>query len=254
MNVAERLIVAADFDPRTCGGATGVKVKVMALARALEGTGVIIKVNSVLRALGYDLIRHLHDFGLKVFADLKIVDIAKTLEYDGAFLAECKPAIVTVMGAADVDGIHALKKAIGADTEVLAVTVLTSHDDNESFALYGCPASAGVLRFARLAKLGGADGLILSPQELSIVTKKPELAGMTFNTPGIRPSWSIVPGDDQKRVANVGDALLAGADRIVVGRPILNAKPNDQDLPANPREAVLRTLASIENAVAVREA
>ncbi|HTW97116.1 MAG TPA: orotidine 5'-phosphate decarboxylase / HUMPS family protein, partial [Candidatus Methylomirabilis sp.] len=74
----ERLIVAADFKPADCGNIAGVEKKVLSLAEALANLGVIIKVGSILRACGYGLITKLHDLGLKVFADLKLIDIPET--------------------------------------------------------------------------------------------------------------------------------------------------------------------------------
>jgi len=245
LKVEERLIVAADYSPKEYGGIKGVEQKVLALARNLEGLGVYIKVNSVLRAVGYGLITKLHDLGLKVFADLKLVDIPNTMGTDGEMLAEVKPEIMTVMCCAGVDGMNAVQNILGDITEVLGVTILTSLNEEECQAIFTCSTKAGVLKFARMAQLAGLGGLILSPKEVDVLNKRFELT-LTLNTPGIRPSWSIIEGDDQSRVLTPQKAIENGAERIVIGRPVLKARPNDQGLPQNPRGAVERTLEEIK--------
>lgn len=248
LKLEERLIVAADYSPKKYGGIRGVESKVLALAKELEGLGVYIKVNSVLRAVGYSLITKLHDLGLKVFADLKLIDIPNTMATDGEMLAEAKPEIVTVMCCAGIDGMNAVQKVIGHSTEVLGVTVLTSLNEEECQAIFTCSTKAGVLKFARLAQLAGVGGLILSPKEVEILKNRFELT-LSLNTPGIRPEWSIVKGDDQTRVLTPQKAIRNGAERIVLGRPILRAASNSNGLPQKPKEAVERTLEEIKAAL-----
>jgi orotidine-5'-phosphate decarboxylase len=242
MDPSERLIVAADYDPRKEGGVTGVRQKVIKLAGDLEGLGVIIKVNSILRASGFELIADLHKMGLRVMADLKLIDIPNTMEMDGAMLAEYKPELVTVMCCAGIEGMRQVQIALGSTTEVLGVTILTSLDEEECQGIFTCSTRAGVLRFARMTQLAGLNGLVSSPQEAEMLAAKKELV-LATNTPGIRPAWSLVAGDDQARVMTPGKAIQAGVKRIVVGRPITQAK--------NPREAVERTLEEIQAALAV---
>lgn len=241
----ERLIVAVDYSPKDFGGIQGVESKVLALAKELEGLGVYIKVNSVLRAVGYSLITKLHDLGLKVFADLKLIDIPNTMGTDGEMLTEVKPEILTVMCCAGIDGMNAVQKVLGDTTEILGVTVLTSLNEEECQSIFTCSTKAGVLKFARMAQLAGLSGLILSPQEVDILNKRFELT-LTLNTPGIRPVWSLVEGDDQSRVLTPQKAIESGAERIVIGRPIIKACPNDQGHPRNPRTAAEQTLEEIK--------
>jgi len=236
MELSERLIVAADFDPRKVGGFDGVRSKVLTLASEIKGTGVIIKVNSFLRAYGYELIDVLHQLELKVFADLKLIDIPATMEIDAAMLEKHKPDLLTVMCCAGIDGMHAVQKTL-PNTKVLGVTVLTSLNEEECQAIFTCSTKAGVLRFARMAKLAGLGELILSPKEVGVVKDRFELQ-LGLNTPGIRPVWSLVEGDDQSRVLTPEQAIRNGAQRIVIGRPITQSK--------NPREAVQKTLEEIE--------
>jgi orotidine-5'-phosphate decarboxylase len=236
MKTEERLIVAADYDPQKSGGMEGTVACVLGLAKELKGLGVYIKVNSVLRAAGYQLINRLHDEGLRVFADLKLVDIPSTMKTDATLLATYPPEMLTVMCCAGIDGMHAVQSTL-ADTKVLGVTVLTSLNEEECQAIFTCSTEAGVLRFARMAKLAGLGELILSPKEVEVVKDRFEL-GLGLNTPGIRPEWSLVEGDDQSRVLTPAQAIKNGATRIVIGRPIIQAE--------NPREAAQRTLEEIQ--------
>jgi len=240
MKVAERLIVAADYDPRKEGGVSGVREKVLKLGDDLEGLGVIIKVNSILRAMGFSLISDLHDAGLKIMADLKLIDIPNTMKMDGTMLAEYKPELVTVMCCAGIEGMSQVQKAMGDTTEILGVTILTSLDEEECQAIFTCSTKAGVLRFARMGQLAGLQGLVSSPQEAEMLAAKTEIV-LAANTPGIRPAWSLVAEDDQQRVMTPGKAIEAGVKRIVVGRPITQA--------VSPREATERTLEEIEEAL-----
>jgi len=254
LKLEERLILPADFKP-DLGGISEVRRKVLELAGSVEGTGVIIKVNSALRACGYSLIKELHDRGVKVMADLKLVDIAETMETDALIIAEYAPELLTVMCCAGIEGMRRVRYGVLSEMEVLGVTVLTSLNEEDCQAIFTCSTKAGVLRFARMAQLAGLNGLVLSPAELEVVRDRPELA-LTFNTPAIRPAWSVfVGGDDQNqnRVMTPAKAIEAGADRIVVGRPILGAKPNDKGLPNSPREAVERTIAEIAEGLTICE-
>lgn len=239
MKLEERLIVAADYypvKPVKFDGTGGTVKRVLDLAEKLDGLGVYIKINSVLRAAGYQLIDKLHGKGLKVFADLKLIDIPNTMKTDAALLAPHSPEMLTVMCCAGIDGMHAVQDAL-PHTKVLGVTVLTSLNEEECQAIFTCSTKAGVLRFARMAKLAGLGELILSPKEIEIVKDRFELK-LGLNTPGIRPKWSIVKGDDQSRVLTPMQAIKNGATRIIVGRPIVDAE--------DPREAVQRTLEEIQ--------
>lgn len=234
LSIENRLIVAADYAP-TGIGIQGVREKVLELADQLVDMGVILKINSILRACGYELINEIQERGLEVFADLKLVDIPQTMMLDGMLLDYARPALVTAMANAGVRGLQSLSGAMPS-TSVLAVTILTTFDEEECIEIFGCTPVEGVARFASIAQKGGVDGLILSPKELGIITDMPDIY-LDGNTPGIRPKWAIVEGDDQKRVTTPADAIAAGSKRIVVGRPITGSD--------NPRDAVERTLDEI---------
>jgi len=237
------LIVAADFKPEE-NGRLGARQEVINFAKKIKGTGVYIKINSILRACGYDLIDNLHDLGLKVVADLKLKDIPETMEIDAMFLTEAKPEIITVLCDASVEGMLRVKEQLkGSGSEILGVTVLTSLDEDECQAIYVCSTKAGVVRLARLAENARLDGLVLAAEEIGVIRKRRELDNFSLNTPAIRPEWTIVGGDDQakKRIKTPAQAIEMGVDRIIVGRPITRNK--------DPQSALLRTLSEIEVAL-----
>ncbi len=241
---AERLIVAADFKPTPGIGNTPrfwVRSKVLELTDRLENTGVYLKVNSASRACGYDLSDDIHKRGLKVFLDLKFFDIPETLSTDGVLLREAKPELLTVVCSAGIAAMRALKEEL-PDTEILGVTVLTSQNDADCLKMYSCITDVAVNRLAEWALKSGIGGVISSAKEAEAVRR---IIGpnMTINTPAIRPTWAIVPADDQnpERIMTPAKAIKAGADRIVVGRPITKAK--------DPYDAVMRTIEEIASAI-----
>lgn len=216
---AERVIVAADFKPSAPNGREWVKKQVLTLADDLNGTGVYLKVNSALRAVGYGLIDEIHSRGLRVFADLKLFDIGETLSTDGALLLEAKPELLTTVCSAGIASMQALKAEL-PQTEVLGVTVLTNLKDADTQAMFTCTTEEAVMRFAQVAADAKIDGLISSPKEAAALRAKFGIL-LSLNTPAIRPLWALVPGDDQNpdRIMTPTKAIKAGADRIVVGRP-----------------------------------
>lgn len=226
LGLEERLIVALDFEPDSKDiwhARWNIRHQVLAFAESLRGVGVYVKVNAILRACGYELIEELRKMGLRVFADLKLHDISHTLATDGKFLRAARPEILTVMCNAGTESMRKLKEML-PDTEVLGVTVLTSVTEEDAEQIHGT-ANVGdtVVRLAHLADKAGIDGLIASPREATVLRSQFGNR-FTINTPGIRPLWALVPGDDQKRVMTPEMAIRAGADRIVVGRPVLEAK------------------------------
>ncbi len=241
LTAAERLIVAADFQPDN-GGRNGVRRRVLSLADMLAGTEVYLKVNSALRACGYQLIDQIHERGLRVFADLKLIDIVETMSTDGALLKEVGPELLTTVCVAGVTAMQALKAEL-PNTEVLGVTVLTSLKEGDTKAMFTCSTEEAVKRFAQLAVDARIDGLISSAKEAEVLRAKFGIL-MSLNTPAIRPSWYKDPNDDQDpaRIMTPAKAIKAGADRIVVGRPIVRAD--------NPYDAVMRTIEEIKGAIA----
>jgi len=233
----ERLVVAADFKPTTSNSRNEVWNKVMELAEELRDTGVYLKVNSALRVYGYKLIRAIKYRGLRVFADLKLDDIPSVLEADGMYLAEEKPEIVTVACTAGIPSMRTLQAKL-PETEVLGVTVLTNMEEASADSMFTCSVNGAVMRLARTAKEAEISGLVCSPKE--VLGLRTEFGDrFTLNTAGIRPEGLVVENDDQNpaRVMTPEQAMQAGADRIIVGRPITQS--------TNRRETALRIIEAI---------
>lgn len=157
-----------------------------------------------------------------VFLDLKLHDIPNTVAGAVASLAPLGAAMLTLHAGGGPAMIAAARKAAEAAGPnrpiLLAVTVLTSMDAEQlgAIGVAGGPAQQ-VLRLARMAMDAGADGLVCSPREVSLI--RDALGDAPFLVvPGIRPAGSAA--GDQARIATPQDAVAAGADWIVVGRPI----------------------------------
>jgi len=156
-----------------------------------------------------------------VFLDLKLHDIPNTVAGAVRALAPLRPAWVTIHAAGGSAMIAAAREAAGDGTRILAVTVLTSLD---AAALAETGVAGGpvqqVLRLGRLAVAAGADGLVCSPREVAPL--RDALGdGPVLAVPGVRPAGSAA--DDQARIATPEEMARAGADWIVVGRPITRA-------------------------------
>jgi orotidine-5'-phosphate decarboxylase len=158
---------------------------------------------------------------VSVFLDLKLHDIPATVAGAVRAVARLRPEVLTVHAAGGADVIRAAVEAAAPGTMVAAVTVLTSlgDDDLGRIGLSG-PVPDAVLRLAVLSVEAGAQGLVCSPREVSAV--RAEVGDdVTLITPGVRPAGS--EAHDQARVATPEEALLAGADLLVIGRPITRA-------------------------------
>ena len=177
---------------------------------------------------GPTILRLIHEIaGNKIFLDLKLHDIPATVTR--AFLAASAfgPEFITV----HCDGSEGLLRRVTKNnplkTKVLAVTLLTSMNretlKNLGYAKkYIDDITALVLLRAQMAKKAGCQGVVCSGHEVSML-KKEVGNDMIAVTPGIRPAWSLVGNDDQKRIVTPQTAVEDGADYIVVGRPIRDA-------------------------------
>lgn len=249
----ERLVLPADFVADEEGGLVAVHRKVLDLASSVSGTGVVIKVNCVARALDYELIAELHDQGLAVCLDLKLIDIRNTMLNDAAYLALAwyQPEMLTLMCCSGVESMSAMQKAL-PKTEIWGVTVPTNFNDEMSMRSFGRKVADAVKNFAEMAVEAGIGGIVCSPHEIEMV-RAIIGPGMTINTPSLRPIWAEVKDDDQARTMPILDAFCLGTDRGVIGRPVLRAKPNTDGRPQSPREAVEWVIRDIKEGLAARK-
>jgi orotidine-5'-phosphate decarboxylase len=214
MKAKDRLIVALDVP--TVAAANS-------LVARLRGRVGMFKVGSQLfTAAGPDFVRALVSSGEKVFLDLKYHDIPNTV---GLAVGEAARLGVSLVDVHALGGKAMLEAGVSAlpamGARLLAITILTSHDDG-TLGEIGVASSvpASVQSLARLARSAGVDGVVASPHEVGLIR---EACGPDFLivTPGIRPAGAAK--GDQARPATPAAALRAGADYLVVGRPIIEA-------------------------------
>jgi orotidine-5'-phosphate decarboxylase len=196
------------------------------LARQLRGTAGLMKVGSQLfTAEGPQAVRKLSSLGFDIFLDLKFHDIPNTVAGAVASAAEL-PGIrlLTLHASGGSAMMQAAKSALDGKKNrpaLLGVTILTSMDAKglKQVGISGSPGSRA-LALARLAKKAGLDGVVASAHEASAIRRA---CGSKFLivVPGVRPANSST--NDQSRVATPADAIRAGADYLVIGRPITGA-------------------------------
>jgi len=196
-------------------------------------------------AEGPDGIRTIVALGLPVFADVKFHDIPNTVAGAVKALAPSGATMInlhTSGGAAMMEAAAAAAAGFSPRPKILGVTVLTSLEQSDlaGMGISGTPLDQ-VVRLARLAQKSGLDGIICSPQEISAVR---DACGADFLivTPGVRPAGTAL--DDQRRVTTPVRALQAGADYLVIGRPITAA--------SDPAEAAREIAADLSGALAAR--
>jgi orotidine-5'-phosphate decarboxylase len=236
MNIAarDRLIVALDFPTvdaaRTFVDRLGPAVTFYKVGLELAMSG------------GFDLARELARRGRQVFLDMKLLDIGNTVERATRCAAATGATFLTVHAQDSKTLRAAVAGKAGTGLRLLGVTVLTNLDGNdlEEQGFAESPAQL-VARRARLAREAGCDGVVVSGREASDA-RRAAGPGLVIVTPGIRPAGAV-PGD-QARAATPQMAIAAGADYLVVGRPITAAP--------DPAQAVESFVQAIEEALAIR--
>jgi orotidine-5'-phosphate decarboxylase len=210
------------------------------LIKAIGGTVGFFKIGSQLfTSTGPHIVEEVRASGSKVFLDLKYHDIPNTVRN----AVESASALGVEMLTIHLSGGRAMCEAAvvgrgNSNVLILGVTVLTSLNDISLFEIgFRSSVEDAVLLLAELAKNVGITGLVASPKELGILRER---FGSLFTVviPGIRPAWS--DADDQKRVLTPRQAVEAGADYLVIGRPITASK--------DPKTAVQTIVDELEQA------
>jgi orotidine-5'-phosphate decarboxylase len=229
VNARERVIVALDVPDLAA---------LEAYLDRLEGEPLFYKVGlELFVSAGARAIDAVKRRGGRLFLDLKLHDIPETVGRAAASAARFEAEFLTVHAAG---GEEMMKRAVegAGSTRVLAVTVLTSLNESDLSAdgLAG-PVAAAVARRAKVAAAAGVAGLVCSPQEIAEAkaVETPEGLSLLAVVPGVRPAGSSL--GDQKRVATPASTIAAGADYLVIGRPIRDAPE-----PAAAFAAVVREL------------
>ncbi len=210
------IIVALDFSSPKAA---------LELARTLAGTPCQLKVGKELfTRAGPAFIEKLHQLGFKVFLDLKYHDIPNTVAKACLAAAELGVWMVNVHAWGGSRMLMAAREAVDKSSHsplLIAVTVLTSLEqaDLHEIGIHDSPENT-VLRLAQLTQNSGLDGVVCSAQEIALLRKKIS-PDFKLITPGIRPAGSAQ--NDQKRILTPVEALQAGSDYLVIGRPITEA-------------------------------
>jgi orotidine-5'-phosphate decarboxylase len=227
MQVSDRIIVAVDRSSRD---------EILNMVDALAGSVGMFKIGlQAFIANGPSIVREIVSRGEKVFLDLKIHDIPNTAKHAVDEASSLGASMLTVHASG---GAEMLRAAAHPSLLVLGVTILTSLDERalEDVGITGGPLR-GAVRLATLAKESGLRGVVASPQEIRAIREACG-TGLVIVTPGIRPEGS--DAGDQRRTTTPAAAIAAGADYIVVGRPITEAR--------DARAAALRISESLSGA------
>ena len=218
-----RVIIALDFSSEK---------QVLEFTRQLEPSMCKLKIGKELFTLaGPNLVGHLIDKGFDVFLDLKFHDIPNTVARACKVAADLGVWMLNVHALGGRNMLIAAREALESSSTrqlLIAVTILTSmgQEDLQEIGLNGTPED-NVLRLASLTKNAGLDGVVCSSREVSNLRQKQGEA-FTLVTPGIRPAGS--DAGDQKRIMTPVDAVQAGSNYLVIGRPITQSSDPIQTL------------------------
>ncbi len=195
-----------------------------------EAVSLLSELRSLARAIG----------GQRAFIDAKLADIPNTIKKASIAISRLGVRFFNVHASA---GPVAIAKAVASkrNSLVLGVTVLTSLSQDDCQSIFGDVPGEKVLDFTAILADSGADGIICSPQELKLLGTKMEYDNLLKVTPGVRPHWASV--NDQKRVMTPAEAIEAGADYLVIGRPIINP-PTEIGGPVEAAERIADEIAS----------
>jgi orotidine-5'-phosphate decarboxylase len=201
------------------------------LVDLLRGIAGMFKIGSQLfTAAGPGLVREIIRKGEKIFLDLKFHDIPNTVAAAGVEATRLGVSMFNVHAAGGSEMMRRTEAAVAECTAreglerpaILGVTVLTSSDEVTLEEIGVRDGADGmVARLAQLAARSGLDGVVASPREVPLVRERVTKPGFIIVTPGVRPAGAS--NDDQARVMSPREAIAAGADYLVVGRPIVAA-------------------------------
>lgn len=228
----ERLIVALDVS----SASEAQKL----VARIGDAAGIYKVGLQLFTAEGPGIVRDLVSSGRRVFLDLKLHDIPTTVALAVKAATELHADMLTIHASGGSAMLRAATEAAAGRLNLLAVTVLTSlnDEDMEEIGVAG-RLSDQVLRMASLAKSAGCQGIVTSPRE-ALVARKAMGEGFTIVTPGIRPAGAET--NDQQRIATPAQAINNGVSHIVVGRPITHAPD-----PAKAAQSIISEMEQAKN-------
>ena len=192
----------------------------------LDSKKCMVKIGSVsFNSIGREIISYASKKGFDIFLDLKLHDIPNTVQKSIEGLIPLPIKMLTIHTSGGKDMMRAAMEAVsGNDIKIFGVTVLTSLSNDDTNEIFKRTTSEQVNAMLDMAESAGIDGVVCSPHELELVSRRESLLSIT---PGIRLQNSK---DDQKRVMTPKEAIDLGADYLVIGRPITSATNIKQSL------------------------
>ena len=184
----------------------------------LDSEKCMIKIGSVaFNSIGHEIISHASKKGFEIFLDLKLHDIPNTVKKSIEGLVSYPIKMLTIHISGGKEMMTAAMEAVaGTGIKIFGVTALTSLSDDDTIEIFQRTTSEHVDAMLDLAQSAGIDGIVCSPHELEIVSKRESLLSIT---PGIRTQDS---NDDQKRIMTPKEAAKLGADYIVIGLSLIH--------------------------------
>ena len=189
------------------------------IIHGLDSKKCMLKIGSVaFNSIGHKIIRFASEKGFEIFLDLKLHDIPNTVKKSIQGLISLPINMLTIHTSGGKDMMMAAMEAVsGSQIKVFGVTALTSLNNDDTKYIFQRTPSEQVNAMLDLSEEAGIDGVVCSPHELELVSKR----NLLSITPGIRIQES---DDDQKRVMTPREAINLGADYLVIGRPITASK------------------------------
>lgn len=243
----ERLIVAVDSRERFMSQKP-LKNWIAGFLQELKGLNICVKLESSLRLFGFSFITDVQEMGFRVFVDLKLLGTPSTLNQDACHISHVNPHFVTICGQVGEEGMTSFKEGLTSETEIIGVPLLTTQNGDFAQEYYKASYLHSYLRFADKVVKNGAKGLVCPPDGRMIDQVRYVFEDkVTIICPGIRLEGEEVVLDDQSGffTRTPRAAIAAGADYIVVGRPITSA--------LEPRKVAERIIREIELGLSDRD-
>lgn len=219
------------------------------IAAELSGSGVTFKIGNQLGTYeGWKAaVAFARRHGAQVFCDTKFKDIPETVKLSARAISRFEPDFFNIMADTDPAAIRAAVEGVRSATEdfgirppkLLGVTVLTSFSSDVCQSVYGANAIDKVVQFATAAAEAGLNGVVCSAEEATVLRSHSAAKELLLITPGIRPAWAT--SGDQSRVMTPSRAIKAGADYLVIGRPITQPPP-DIGSPQNALQKIMEEI------------
>lgn len=251
MEASERIIVALDVSD--IGEAVELVKQLAPLGVNFKfGLELITRITVSLMTVKVELVdQFIDDWSMtrkllqltqnRIMWDTKLSDIPNTMAGAVKALGALSPNFFTIHASSGKASIEAAVEHKGS-SKVLGVTVLTSIDGYECQSIFGTTPNLKVLQFVRDLALSGADGIVCSPQELAILAPHGHPNALLKVIPGIRPDWAVT--GDQSRIMTPSQAIQAGADYEVIGRPITKP-PEHIGTPVDATKRIIREIESV---------